>query len=151
MFKSTLSICLLAVVLLAGASHEARATPVAATSYFDVKPGLLIPVHGVCTSPGGLFGGPDSNDVKVEVDAAVTDGEDLGNPPPILADLTLVQAFNVVSGTFGDFTVDISGPTIDWSFTGTVTQAYLTIKADSGFAVYDVHGDTSGTQSTAGA
>lgn len=89
------------------------------------------------------------NDHETEVEAALN--HIFGTPVdivPVETDIDRLRA--------GDFEIDPEGrrsedfTTFDWTYTGSATLAYLTVKARTGFAIFDIAGLTSGTASING-
>jgi len=79
---------------------------------------------------------PDGNDTEEAVEAVTG------------VDLTLVNKFDppTEGGDFDFDPDDLNGVTVfDWSYSGSLTLAFLTVKAGDGFGVYDISGLTSGS------
>ena len=99
-------------------------------------------VFGAITSKG--------NDKEDEVEAA------LNHITGAVVDIDPV-ATGIESLTAGDFTITLVGSVgfgdfsaFDWSYAGDAALAFLTVKAGTEFAIFDIMGLTSGSASTDG-
>ncbi len=81
-----------------------------------------------------------ANDTKEAVDAVLTSLS-------LVDDVTFVAKLDPPGDQVtGDFTITNStGQSFDWAYGGTLTLAYLTVKADSGFAIFDISGQILGS------
>ena len=105
--------------------------------------------------PGGgtLVIGPSGNDSEAAVEAAWFTGTGSGiflDIAPIAAGGDAEAKIEEPGLSDGDFTItNVDGLMGDWNWAGPEALALLTVKSDSGFAVFDVRGTTSGTWAVA--